>query len=428
MIKNIFKLLYSSSLIKNSGIYTISSLINSAIPLLLLPILTSKLTPTDYGIIAMFQLAVSIILPFIGINLDVSVQRKYYDQINTNLSIYIGNCIIIFSISFCAVLGIFLVFNKYILLLTQLPSVLLLYIPIVAACQFITSIVLIIFQIKIKPFKYGAIQIAQSLINVLLTLFFILVLKKTWDGRIDSQIISGILFAIISIIILVKSNLINITYVKSDIIYALKFGLPLVPHAISAMLFTAIDRFFLTKQIGLEQTGNYTVAFQLGTLISLLTTAFNNAFIPWLFENLNKNCYSSKVKIVKITYIYYVVIVLVALILLIVFPILVKTFVGDSFTTVNLYSTFIVFGFVFQGMYFMVANYIYFICKTHLLALLTISIGLIKLPITYYSIKHFGAIGAAISYFITFFLLFFATWGLSIYLYKMPWFTFRFRK
>lgn len=416
-----FKLILSSSFFRASGIYTISGFINAAIPLILLPVLTRRLTPADYGIVAMFQLVVSVIYPFIGMNLEGAIARRYYDKDNSDFSSYIGTCLIIFILAFFIISILLYGFVDNISHATQIPEFWLKLVTIVAACQFLTTLLLVIFQIRVKPLKYGILQIFQTILNIGLTLYFIIILNKTWEGRLEAQLITGIVFAMISIIILFKNSFISFRIVKVDIIHALKFGVPLIPHVLGAMLFTAIDRFFLTSLIGLEETGNYSVAYQLGAVIGLLTISVNNAFVPWLFENLNKNSQLIKNNIVKLTYLYFIALIIIAVLLLMLLPFIIDVFVGKSFTNLNTYTSFIVFGFVFQGMYYMVTNYITYANKTYLLAIITISIGLIKIPITYFSIVWFGAFGASLSYCITFLLFFLSTWILSSRVYKMPW-------
>lgn len=416
------KSLFSSTLLVSSGIYTIANIINAAIPFILLPILTRRLTPIDYGIVAMFQVTVSFFFPFIGINLEGSIARKFYDKDNSDLSSYIGTSFFLFLISLGVISFIFFFNINIIEKITQIPFLWLKYVLVVAGCQFITSIILVLYQVSVKPLKYGIFQISQSLINIIFTIVFVVLMNKKFDGRILSQILSGLIFAIIGLLILIKNKRIKFNITIKDIRHALSFGIPLIPHAIGGLLFTAIDRFFLTNLVGLEQTGNYAVAFQLGAIISLFTVSFNNAFVPWLFDNLNQDKYIIKLKIVKFTYIYFAILVLGSIILLLLFPLVIEIFVGNSFKTVNSYSFFIVFGFVFQGMYYMVTNYFTYANKTYLLAIVTISVALLKIPITYFSIIYFGAVGAAISYFITFLLYFLIAWFLCIKVFEMPWF------
>jgi O-antigen/teichoic acid export membrane protein len=420
-IGKVISLVTSSNLVRSSGVYTISSFINAALPLLLLPILTRKLSPADYGVVAMFQLVVSLVYPFIGMNLEGSISRKYFDKDNSDFPAYIGTCFILVAFSFLVVTGLFWLNLNQIQKVTLIPEQWLKYILVVAACQFITTVILVTFQVKVQPIKYGILQISQSIINVGLTILFVVILNKTWNGRIEAQIVTGVAFAIISIIVLRRTKQIRFNVKKADIQHALRFGVPLIPHALGGMLFTSIDRFFLTNLVGLEQTGNYTVAYQIGAVISIITFAFNNAYIPWLFENLNKNDFLIKKKLVKFTYLYFVLIVIGSILLLIIFPFIVSIFVGSNFKSIGTYSAFIVFGYVFQGMYYMVTNYIMYAEKTYLQALVTITIGLIKLPVTYFAIIWFGAVGASISFCISWFVFFISTWILSARVYKMPW-------
>lgn len=53
-------------LIKSSLIYLVSSVINKGLPFILLPILTKYLTPEEYGIIAMFQLSITVFYALVG--------------------------------------------------------------------------------------------------------------------------------------------------------------------------------------------------------------------------------------------------------------------------------------------------------------------------------------------------------------------------
>ncbi len=423
--KKIIQIISSSSLIRSSSIYTIASFVNAAIPLLLLPVLTRRLTPADYGIVAMFQLAITVAFPIIGMNLEGSITRKFYDKDDDNFAVYIGNCFILVFIGYLLATAFFYLGFNFIKKITEIPPGYINYILIVTLFQFFITVILVIYQVNIKPIKYGIFQIAQSIFNISLTVIFVVGFGKTWDGRLNAQIISVLLFGVIAFFILFKQQKvkfkINFAYAK----HALSFGIPLIPHAIGGMLFTAIDRFFLTNLIGLDQTGNYTVAYQLGAVVGLITISFNNAYVPWLYKKLQENDPGQKARIVKFTYLYFLALAFGAVLLLAVFPIIVNVFVGKTFISVNDYAGYIIFGFVFQGMYYMVTNYITYARKTYLQAMVTIFMGLLKIPITYYLIKHFGAVGASMSYCFTFLIYFILTWILSARVYKMPWFAFK---
>lgn len=421
LIASSLKNFLGSNLFKSSSVYTIAGFLNSALPLLLLPFLTDKLSPADYGIVAMFQLIISFLYPFVGLNLEAAIAREYFDLDKNSLSKYIGNCILLSIASISIIFSIIYLGNEYVEKIFSVPNRLIYSALIVCFFQFIIAISLSIFQISQKPYPYVYLQLSQTFINAILTLFFIYYLKETWNGRINAQIFTFSLFALISFLYLKIRIKLIFHLSKKNIKKAITFGLPLVPHALGAILFTAIDRIFLTKLFGLEQTGNFSIAFQLGAVISLLTNSFNNAFVPWLYNNLNKNSNEINLKIVKNTYYYFILIFMLAFILTLTFPFIVKIFVNKKYSNINFYSFFIIIGFVFQGMYFMVTNYITYAKKTYIQAIITFFVALLKIPITYFSLKQLGPIGASISFGLTYFIFFIITWIYSTYVFPMPW-------
>ena len=412
---------FLSNLFKSSSIYTFSSIINSAIPFIFLPILTRILNPSEYGIIAMFQISVSFILPFVGLNLEAAIARKYYEKTKSKFSSFVGATFVIGTVSCLIFSLLFWFFSDLISYLTQIPSFYIVFIIIVAYFRYIMLILLTIFQVKIKPISYGIIQITHSLLSLSATLYLLFILSMTWESRIIGQLIAGLFIVIISIIIISKKRYLSFDFSKEDFNYAISFGAPLIPHAIASVGLIVVDRFFLTLLINVEATGIFTSAYQLGAIISLITVSFNNAFVPWLFENLNKNKLAVKIKIVKLTYMYFLFIIVLCFALIFVFPAVIQIFVGEKFYSIKQYSYILILGFGFQGMFFMVTNYLYYIKKTFLQSLISIFIIIIKLPLTYFLIIYFDVVGAAWSFLITYFLFFIITWIVSYKMFDMPW-------
>ncbi|MCA6417299.1 MAG: oligosaccharide flippase family protein, partial [Cytophagales bacterium] len=57
-----------SNLLKSSFVFTASNALNSAIPFLLIPVLTRYLSPSDYGIVSIFQVVATMLISFAGLN------------------------------------------------------------------------------------------------------------------------------------------------------------------------------------------------------------------------------------------------------------------------------------------------------------------------------------------------------------------------
>ena len=96
--------------IKNSIIYLGTSIINKAIPFLLLPIMTRYLTPADYGILAIFLVLNNFLSAFVGMNIHSNISINYYSVPRAELAKIIGNIMIILSFTssmvFVIILGV----------------------------------------------------------------------------------------------------------------------------------------------------------------------------------------------------------------------------------------------------------------------------------------------------------------------------------
>jgi len=414
------KFFFSSSLFRNSSVYTLANILNASIPFLLIPILTKRLSTEDYGIIAMFTIMINIVSPFVGLSIHGAIGRKYFSS-NFNLARYVGNCFFILFLSTLLVLIIVSIVKSELAHYTKIPANWLYAIVMISFSQFISLSLLTIWQVSLKPFYYGILQFAQTLLNFGLTLYFVIYLNQNWSGRLRAQLISFGMIAVLCLFILIKKKLISFEFNRDDITHALKFSLPLIPHTVGGIVISMTDRILITNMVGVNETGIYTVAFQVGSVLNLLTSAFNNAYVPWLFDKLNNISNEWKIKIVKFTYMYFICLFVIAISAMLILPIFLSFFVGKDFQSAGGYAVWIILGYVFNGMYLMVTNYIFYVERTKLLAWITLCSSLINIPLCYYLINLNGAIGAAQATTVVFFISFILTWKLSASVYKMPW-------
>ena len=416
---NLFRYITNSSLFKASGLYTTFSIINASIPFLLLPVLTRYLSPEDYGIIAMFGILVSIVGLFTGLSVHGAINRAYFEK-DIDFKEYVANCIYILGLSSLFTLIIVFIIKEYIYKFTGVPESWILIAVLVSFFQFLILSNLVIHQAKLEAKKYGFIQLGQGLLNATLTIFLVVLMNMKWEGRLLAQLLSVIVFGIFSFIVIAKfwsKWKLNIEYIK----HALKFGVPLIPHTIGGILMVMTDRFIINNLLGTKEVGIYTAGLQIGMIIGLLADSFNKAWAPWLFNKLNENNYETKIKIVKFTYAYFIGILTIALILGFSSPYIVSIMLGKDFYNAKDVILWIALGYAFNGMYYMVVNYIFYVYKTHILTWITLFCGIVNIPLILYLTKINGIIGTAQSNAIVLFISFMITWIFCMKVYKMPW-------
>lgn len=253
----------------------------------------------------MFTVLVALTLPFSGFNGYSAVLRSNYKK-ETDLSAYIFNALLIWVGSVAIVSTVYTLFSGIISKYSGFPESWLFYVVLVSASQFLMNLVLVIWQAKDEPIKYGIFRVLLTLLNIGTAIFLIVSMGLDWKGKIIGQITSFVIFGIIALFILWKRHLINFHVVKKYIKHILRYGLPLIPHVVSGVLLTMMDRIFITNMIGVSATGIYTVGYQIGMIIGVLATSFNKAWVPWLYKQLESEKGQIKRKIVQFTYLYII--------------------------------------------------------------------------------------------------------------------------
>lgn len=408
-------------LIRSAGIYTGSNILTSAIPFLLLPILTRVLSPADYGIVAMFGIMVSIFAAFTGLGAQGAIEVRYFERERFDLPRYVTSCLLILFVSLVTLSFFAYLFKPTLELLSGVPANWLLVAVLVAAMQFIVLLRLSLWQVSNRVWKYGAMQIGQSALNAGLSLLFVLGVGMAWQGRILGIAISSLIFLFISASSLWRDGWVSRTPSLEYIKNALRFGVPLIPHTLGGLLIAAADRIMVTNLLDVSQTGIYTVALQIGLILNILTGAFNKAFAPWLFDHLKSKDFSQKKDIVRKTYLYFIVVWIMVLLLGFFAPVVLSVLVGEPFRAGATVVVYIAAGFAFGGMYYMVTNYIFFAGATARLAAITLSAGVINVGATYLLISQYGLAGAGYGFVLSQGMLFIGAWYLANTVCPMPW-------
>ena len=413
--------IFKSSLFRAAGTYGFFSLLSVAIPFLLLPVMTRYLTPDDYGIVAIFGVMVTLITPFVGFSAHGAYARAYFATDRFDVDIYMGTVVCFVLLSGTAMIGMFYLFRDVIGRVFSFPTSWVWTVPVVAVATILGQITLTSWQVREYPRSYGFFQNGRTFCEVMGSLFFVILLGMGWQGRVISKTIVLVFFACLGIVIVIKNGWLSFSFNRSYLSHALRFGMPLVPHSLAGILNTTIDRIFITHMVGMADTGLYTVGYQVGSIIGLVATAFNQAYVPWLYKKLNLDDKQEKIKIVRFTYFYFIIVILGAFILGGIAPLLMSIFVGKEFQGSVVFVIWIAMGYAFTGMYFMVVNYLFYAEKTFFLALTTFFGAAINVFLNYFFIKANGAVGAAqatsLSHFITFILV----WYLSCRVFPMPW-------
>jgi O-antigen/teichoic acid export membrane protein len=412
-------------MIKNSILFIFFELLNKAVPFLLLPILTRYLTPDDYGVIASFGAFVSFLAIFIGLSGHGAIDANFFRLERNRLGIYIANVLIILLLTTLLSLVSIFIFSDMIESKLAISAGWQILAVIVALGQFITLINLSLWVIEQKPLQFGIYQFLQTILITGISIILIVGYSYKWEGQLLGAVIGTLVLSFVSLIVLYKRGYMNLKIDKSDMKDFLKFGIPMVPHQLSAWLRSQGDKFIIISILGSGATGLFAVGQQMGLVMSILMSSLNKALYPILFKFLSNDMTNdSKKKLVKFSYFLFFWIALMGVVLISLLELLYPYFLGNEFQDSLILTQLIVFGFIIEGFYYVVVNYIFYFKKTSSLAKITFTVSILHVAISFLFVNLFGIVGAGYALVISGVVQFVLIWHLSNKIYPMPWFSF----
>lgn len=411
------------ALVSGAGAYLIANIINSAIPFLLLPVLTRYMAPAEYGQVAMYQVWLTALGGLLGLSVHGAASVKYYDDDITHVELgaFIGSCFQILLLTTAIAIAIALPMRHAIGGWLGLRPEWVLWGVVVSAAGFIVQMRQSQWQVRNRPVHYGVFQIGSGLLNAGISIVLVVGLLQGAKGRIDAQNWTMLLAALLGVWLLAKDQLFVWSWRPDHLREALRFGVPLIPHVLGLFLLGTVDRMMINERLGLAEAGIYMVAVQLTMAMAILFSSINNAYVPWLYERLKRNDAAEKRGIVRLTYWYFVIVLVGALFAFPLGPWLVPLIAGERYAAAGNALGWLALGQAFAGMYLMVTNYIFFSKRTGLLSLVTISSGLLNVALLAVLIDRFGIVGAGMAFALAMGIRFFLTWWVAHKRHPMPW-------
>ncbi len=274
-----------NKVLKSGVFYTISSIAIRAVAIVTTPIYTSMLSTNDYGIANTYNSWIDIFNIITCLCVVYSIGRAkidYADKFDEYMSALQG-----LSSTFAAIVLLFVfIFRNYVSRLIQyeVPLVIMLFTYLV-----IFPSVEYMLQKCRYEYKYKE-NILISLITCVGSVFFsilfmLLFSEKRYFGKIAGSIITPFLLGLFFYINILRQG--KCFYKKEYWKYALKFGIPMIPHAFALVVLAQVDRIMIKDICGNSDVGLYTFGYSFATLLSIFTNAIGQAWLPWFNEQLH---------------------------------------------------------------------------------------------------------------------------------------------
>lgn len=303
------------SLVKDTAIYGLSSIVGRFLNYLLVPLYTSVLSAESggYGVVSNVYAYTALILVFLTFGMETGFFRfanksdEDAGKVYSNTLLFVGTLSLIFVIaglSFLTPISDFLEYpdhKDYVAMMM-----------IVVAMDSFLSIPFAYLRYKKRPFKFAAVKLFNIIGNILLNLFFLLLcpwLHTTYPGMVswfyNPDYLVGYIF--VSNLIMSASQFLFFIpefrglSLKPDFKLQKKmfsYSFPILIFGLVGILNQTVDKMiypflFDDRQEGLVQLGIYSATSKVALVMAMFTQAFRYAYEPYVFSISNKSDSSS---------------------------------------------------------------------------------------------------------------------------------------
>lgn len=150
-------------------------------------------------------------------------------------------------------------------------------------------------------------------------------------------------------------------YSKKYWLYALKFNLPLVPHYLSQTVLYSSDRIMISRYIGDDAAGIYSLAFSVAALMTMFNSALNQTLGPWVYRKIKER---RAQEIAKVEYTSMLIIAAANLLLILLAPEAIAVFAPPAYSDAKWVVPPVALGMFFMFMYDMFAAFQFYFEKT----------------------------------------------------------------
>lgn len=383
-----------------------------------MPLLTNYLSPADYGLIRLFNIYTSLLIPLIGLAanefLRIAIHKFNKREIKTLFSTQLFWTIITFPFLF-----LFFYVSLSQLIKDDFRAFHVFQIGILSLVSSLNSSYIIFLIQKKQVKRYVFTMLLKILIEVFTTVILISIVKIGWEGRIYSWIATESIILFISLRYFYKLGILSFSVNFNLLKRAILFGAPLIIHGLGRVIVDQSDLLFIKSQSNLIDVGLYSIGYQFGNLICVICVVFLKFYSPYFFESMKTSTNNTKWQTMKINYLIFLVSLLFVLVLQFISPLIFQWFNTDYLGGLK-YIVWISISCVMYNGYQMFCLYFHYNEDTSYLSIITVFAVFLNLVLNYYLVNMFNAMGAAYATLITYSFCFLITAFISIKKYNLP--------
>lgn len=388
------------------ALYNIASTVLIAgINFITIPIFTRLLDTNGYGIVNIYIAWVQIFTIFVGLKADGSIGSAKANLPEEEQDSYQFSILVLSLITFTVIICLVLFTLQPLSKLLNMQPILTICMVIQSFGAFVISLFSMRYIFKKQPKKNFILSVGLCLCTTILSVLLILFVFTNDDsymGRVLGLVFPNILiaFGLFTSFTIKKGMNFNTGYWK----FCLTLTIPLIFHGLSQLLLAQTGKIGIQQFYGDSIAGVYSIAVVIVTLLNAIYNALNNAFVPFMYDDLA----GKTPEIVKQSHFknYFTSFTFGAGAFMLVAPEILKLMSTEAYWPAIEVLPLLTLGQYFIFMYSFPVNFEFYSMKTRSIAVGTICAALVNITLTVMLLPFYGMMGAAFSTMISYFGLF----------------------
>lgn len=403
-------------------IYACAFAVAGATPFLLLPLLTRLLTPAQFGEVTSFLILTTMLANLAGLSAHGFVAVRFFKLPGSDFARLVANALVAVAAAHAIAALLVLLLHPLLARVLDLPLDLSLLSVGAALCLSVNLVFLSIFQSSARPLHYLGARLTQGVIEFSLCVALLLLVAPDAGARVYSYVAAIAASAAFGLYWGRRLRHVEPPSAeRGQFAGLLAFSLPMLPHIVAGTAIAYLDRVVVSSVLGAQSLGYYMVAMQIGMVMIALVEPLNKALAPWLFEQLSKDDAVLRALIVRRTYQLFAALVAVGVAVAALALAFFDDLIGAAYAPAKPLIAWMVAGFVAQGMYYAVVNYLFYAEKTGRLSVVSGTTAVLGCAVSYLLTVRWGLVGAGISFAINNAVLFLLVWRTAASAVPMPW-------
>ncbi len=271
---------------KHSVIYGLGGLVSRILAVLLLPLYTRYLSPSDYGKVETLVAATAVLTILLRFGISSAFFRYYFDSADPAHRVTVLRTSFWFTMTMATVglaAGVLLAPEISQLLFGNGHAANLVRAAFVGLwAQMNYEQLTSLFRVEERSVAFVCASLANVLITVGATVVLVVALDKGPIGVVVGNFVGTL--AVYLALLGYRREQLGLELDRSLLRNMNRFGLPLVPSALFLWVTNFADRFILVKLTGTGEVGLYSVGVRIASAMVLLLTAFRTAWPAFAYS------------------------------------------------------------------------------------------------------------------------------------------------